>query len=68
MVAVREGRPTPVPRLACETRADRIRFLQGQARREIRQKHTKEREAAFERFEQATDEELEALMRSVAGA
>ena len=65
MVAVREGKPVPVPRLVCESREDRVRFLQGQARREIRQRHTKEREAAFERFERATDAELSEWLAAV---
>jgi acyl-CoA hydrolase len=65
MVAVREGKPTPVPRLVCETREDRIRYLQGQARREIRAKHTRDREAAFDRFEKATDAELEAWLNEL---
>lgn len=62
MVAVREGRPTPIPELVCETREDKIHFLQGKLRKETRGKLFEERQRAFERFASATDSELDDLL------
>jgi len=67
MVAVRDGKPVPVPRLTCETRQDKVRFLQGKARREIRQQYHDEREAAFRFFEEAPDAELDRLLEQAGG-
>src|SRR5580692_11279609 len=36
MVAIEAGKPVPVPKLVCETRKDRIGFLEGRLRRELR--------------------------------
>jgi acyl-CoA hydrolase len=36
MVAVDKGRPVPVPTLICETREERIAFVSGRLRRELR--------------------------------
>jgi len=39
MVALHEGRPAEVPRLVCETREDKIRFMLAKFRRETRDVH-----------------------------
>ncbi len=39
MVALHEGRPAEVPRLICETREDKIRFMLAKFRRETRDVH-----------------------------
>ena len=62
MVALKEGRPQIVPRLECETREDKIRFLQGKLRRELRIKQGEERERIYANFNSATDEELDRLL------
>jgi acyl-CoA hydrolase len=67
MVAVRDGKPVPVPRLTCETREDKVRFLQGKARREIRQVYHEEREAAFRQVAEATDQELDQQLLEAGG-
>lgn len=36
MVALKDGKPAAVPKLICETREDRLRFLEGKIRRELR--------------------------------
>jgi acyl-CoA hydrolase len=36
MVAIKDGKPIAVPGLLCETREDRLRFLEGKIRRELR--------------------------------
>jgi acyl-CoA hydrolase len=62
MVALIEGRPTEVPRLICETREEKVRFLQGQMRRDSRKRLQEEREKEYDRIEHLTDNELDAAM------
>lgn len=64
MVAIKDGKPTPVPRLICETREDKIRFLQGKLRREIRgvQRNEFDRLAAL--IDSASDVALDDLLVS----
>lgn len=62
MVAIREGKPTPVPGLICETHEDKVRFLEGRLRRELRFKQREERQRIFDAYEAASDEELERLL------
>jgi acyl-CoA hydrolase len=62
MVAIRENRPTPVPKLVFETRDDKIRFLEGRLRRDLRTKQREERDRIFEAYGRATDAELDALL------
>lgn len=62
MVALRDGKPTPVPRLICETREDKVRFLAGRLRRERRDHHRREFEAMLAELEAATDAELDARL------
>lgn len=62
MVAIRDGRPVEVPRLRCETREEKIAFLEGRLRRELRALHIAEREKHKAAFETKSDEELDRLM------
>jgi len=62
MVAIRDGKPVEVPRLECETREDKIAFLEGRLRRELRALHLAERERIAQSFRAATNEELDTLM------
>ena len=63
-VAVKDGKPVEVPRLICEMREEKIRFLEGRLRREIRTQHKEEVERMAQRFHAATPEELDSLMAS----
>jgi acyl-CoA hydrolase len=63
MVAIRDGKPSPVPRLICETREDKIRFLAGRIRRQRRDLHRQEFEALLDELEASTDAELDARLR-----
>lgn len=63
MVALREGRPTAVPSLICETREEKIRFLEGRLRREMRFKQQEERQRIYEEYENASEDELDNLLR-----
>jgi acyl-CoA hydrolase len=62
MVAIRDNRPVEVPRLIFETREDKIRYLQGKSRRELRSKQREERDRLFAEFQAAPDEELDRLL------
>ena len=62
MVAIRENRPTEVPRLICESKEDKLRFLEGKLRRELRTKQREEREKIFVEFRRASEEELDRLL------
>lgn len=62
MVAIRDNRPVPVPRLICETREEKIQFLLGRLRRENRVRFTQERDRMTELVTNATDEELDRLL------
>ena len=62
MVAIRDDHPVQVPRLICETREEKIAFLEGKLRRELRFKHMEEREKIDRQISNSTDEELDRLM------
>jgi acyl-CoA hydrolase len=62
MVAIRENRPTPVPALICEQREEKIRFLEGRLRRELRSRQREEQERIFDRFRSASEEELDRFL------
>ncbi len=64
MVAIKEGRPTEVPRLICETKEDKVRFLEGRLRRELRGVQTEEFERVAAGFRAADENELDRLMES----
>jgi acyl-CoA hydrolase len=62
MVAMKDGKPTPVPSLVCETREDKIRFLEGKLRREMRKVQNLDVDRMREGFLGATDEQLDDLL------
>jgi acyl-CoA hydrolase len=62
MVALKDGKPMEVPRLISESREDRIRFLEGKMRRDLRGKQKKELEAAVARLHEAADAELDEML------
>lgn len=63
MVALDEkGRPTEVPRLVCETRDDKVRFLEGFVRRQFRGQRIDQLTALHEQLSAATDECLDLLI------
>jgi len=62
MVAIRDNRPSPVPKLICESREDKIRFLEGKLRRERRIIQQEERLRVLDEFNRATDAELDELL------
>lgn len=63
MVAIRDGKPVAVPKLMCEDRDEKIRFLAGRYRRELRPKYTEERERYAESLAKLSDAELDELLK-----
>jgi acyl-CoA hydrolase len=61
-VAIRDGKPVQVPRLICETRNEKVRFLEGKLRRDIRIQQKEELETIMKKFHEAPDQELDRLM------
>lgn len=64
MVAIKDNKPAEVPRLICETREDKIRFLEGRLRREIRGLQRAEFDRLAETFRTADDAELDRLVEA----
>ena|SRR2546423_7787932 len=62
MVAIKDNKPVEVPRLICETREDKIRFLEGRLRRELRVVQKAEYERLAETFRSADEDELDTVM------
>jgi acyl-CoA hydrolase len=62
MVAIRDGKPVEVPRLVCESREDRERYLEARLRRELSVRHREDRKRIGQTFHEATDAELELLI------
>jgi acyl-CoA hydrolase len=64
MVALHEGRPVEVPRLICETPEEKVRFLEGKLRRELRTLQRQQRERLTAQFVSAPEAELDRLMEA----
>lgn len=62
MVSIKDGKPNPVPRLICETREDKIRFLEGQMRREFRARQREEYARELAVITALSDVELDARL------
>jgi uncharacterized protein (TIGR00369 family) len=62
MVAMKDGKPSPVPRLVPRTREDKARFLRARMRREMSVKHREERDRFMDRVGDMDDKELDALI------
>jgi acyl-CoA hydrolase len=60
MVAIKDGKPVEVPRLICETREDRINFLEGRLRRDIRGKQRENFEQLAAQIRALSESELAA--------
>lgn len=64
MVAIdSNGKPVAVPGLVAETRDEKIRFLEGKLRRELRSEQRAELEMKTAEFSKATDAEIEDLLK-----
>jgi acyl-CoA hydrolase len=59
MVAIEQGRPSPVPRLVCETRDEKIAAILGHHRRQVRTARLKEMEELAASLASASESDLE---------
>jgi acyl-CoA hydrolase len=64
MVAIKDNKPVEVPRLICETTEDKIRFLEGKLRREMRGLQRQEFDKLAAGFRTAESDELDRLIAS----
>lgn len=62
MVAIRNGEPTPVPKLITENRDEKLRFLEGKVRRELRKRQGLERDRLFAQFRGLAEKKLDHLL------
>lgn len=62
MIALKDGKPTPVPRLVCRTREDKARYIQAKMRREMGLRYREERDRFLHQFDNMDDSELDALL------
>ncbi|MDR3691235.1 MAG: acyl-CoA thioesterase [Fimbriimonas sp.] len=62
MVALRDGKTVEVPRLICESRDDKVRYLEGRLRRELRARQAEDRARIHAKFAEADDTELDRLL------
>jgi acyl-CoA hydrolase len=67
MVALGEGKPIVVPRLICETKEDKVRFLFGKIRRELRMSRLAELKALMDRLSSSSDGDLDTWLASPDG-
>ncbi len=63
MVALKDGRPTPVPRLICRTREDKARYIQAKMRRELSRRSQEERDRFLDQYDRMSDDELDRLIQ-----
>ncbi|HLK60597.1 MAG TPA: acyl-CoA thioesterase [Chthonomonadaceae bacterium] len=63
MIALKDGKPTPVPRLICRTREDKARYIQARMRREMGLRYREERDKFLQQIESMDDAELDALFQ-----
>lgn len=62
MVAISNGKPTPVPKLICRTREDKARCIASKMRRVMGLKYREERDRFLSQYDQMDDAELDALI------
>lgn len=62
MVALEDGKPSPVPKLICETEDEKRLYLEGMLRRELRQVRISELEAIRTAIENVDEQELDRLI------
>ncbi|MFM9873836.1 MAG: acyl-CoA thioesterase [Fimbriimonadaceae bacterium] len=59
MVAVQDGRPVPVPRLICETREEKLNYLSGRLRRELRSERSKQMDSLITKLHEMNDAQVD---------
>ncbi len=64
MVALKDHKPSPVPALICESREDKLRFLEGKLRRELRGQQREEYQKYASTFALLSDDDLDRRISS----
>lgn len=62
MVALKDGRPTPVPELLCETHEERLQYLRGKLRKERRFASRAEFDAICAHLEELSEAQIQELL------
>jgi uncharacterized protein (TIGR00369 family) len=62
MVALKEGKPTEVPRLVCRTREDKARYIQAKMRRDMGIRYREERDRFLKQIDDMDDAALDELI------
>ncbi len=62
MVALKDGRPTPVPALICETIEEKVMFLEGKLRRELRRQYLNELDQHYTILREYAESKLDELI------
>ena len=65
MVALKDGKPSPVPKLVCLSREDKVSYLEGKFRKMARQKWLNEVETHRKTLEDATEDQLDEQIQQV---
>jgi len=63
MVAIKDGKPVPVPALICESHDDKVRFLEGKVRREIRASQRTEFALLSDKLKALNEPQLDELIK-----
>lgn len=66
LVALEDGKPSPVPKLICESGEEKRLYLEGMLRRELRQVRIAELQAIRSAIEMVDDQELDRLIEDPA--
>ena len=66
MIALKDGKPTPVPRLICRTREDKARYIQAKMRREMGLRYREERDRFLQQIDDMDDAELDRRIHETA--
>jgi uncharacterized protein (TIGR00369 family) len=61
-VALKDGKPAPVPRLVPRARADKARYLRAKARRDMGLRYREDRQGLAAQFDDMDDAKLDALI------
>ncbi|MFW5697947.1 MAG: acyl-CoA thioesterase [Fimbriimonadaceae bacterium] len=63
MVAIENGKPSEVPKLICETREDKLRYLEGSLRRSHRGEQKEHLDRLMADYKAASEENLDAAVK-----
>lgn len=62
LVALKDGRPFPVPRLVCRTKEEKARYLRAKTRREMGLRYREDRNGRLAQFDDLDEQSLDRLI------